>query len=76
MSKQNPLDPTLPVWTGDDGQAISCTEKIKVLNENCQEFRQVTLDLLEDGVLMGCTEAQLKETLCAIIAGLRPFGKT
>lgn len=73
MSTVNPLDPSLPVWKADDGSNISCTEKVKVLNENAQEFRQITLDLLEDGVLMGCSEAQLKETLNAIIAELHPF---
>lgn len=74
MSAINPLDASLPVWKADDGSNISCTEKVKVLNENCHEFRQIVLDLLEDGVLMGCSENQLKETLYGIIADLKPFG--
>jgi hypothetical protein len=73
MSTINPLDASLPVWKADDGSNISCTEKVKVLNENCHEFRQVVLDLLEDGVLMGCSEMQLKETLYGIIEELKPF---
>ena len=44
-----------------------------MLNENCREFRQVAFDLLEDGVLLGCTETQLKDALFAIVAGLQVF---
>ncbi|MDD2662322.1 MAG: hypothetical protein PHD19_01040 [Dechloromonas sp.] len=73
MKAVNPLDPALPVWQTADGSAIACIEKIRVLNENCREFRQVAFDLLEDGVLLGCTETQLKDALFAIVAGLRVF---
>jgi hypothetical protein len=41
-----------------------------VLNENLAELSDLAQDALEDGVLMGCDEAQLREVLASIIAGL------
>jgi hypothetical protein len=49
------------VWRSDGGQAISCIEKIKVLNENIDELSQIAQDALEDGLLMGCSEVQLRQ---------------
>jgi hypothetical protein len=49
------------IWRSDCGLAISCIEKIKVLNENIDELIQIAQDALEDGLLMGCSEAQLRQ---------------
>jgi hypothetical protein len=62
-SPQNP-------WRRPDGSVISCTEKLKVMQENMEELRQYALDALEDAVLMGCDEAQVKEAFQAVIAAL------
>jgi len=59
-----------PLWLTPEGEPVSCVEKIKVLNENLAELRGLAQDALEDGVLMGCDEAQLREVLAGIIAGL------
>ena len=59
-----------PEWRGPDGAPVSCVEKIKVLNENLDEIRQMCQDALEDGLLMGCDEAQLRSALNAILDGL------
>jgi len=65
-----------PVWRTPEGEPVSCVEKIKVLNENLTELRGLAQDALEDGVLMGCDEAQLREVLAGIIAGLvNPYRK-
>ena len=65
-----------PVWRTPEGEPVSCVEKIKVLNENLGELRELAQDALEDGVLMGCDEAQLREVLTGIIAGLvNPYHK-
>lgn len=65
-----------PIWHTPDGEPVSCVEKIKVLNENLAELRDLAQDALEDGVLMGCDEAQLREVLAGIIAGLvNPYRK-
>lgn len=55
------------VWRSPDGKPVSCVEKIKVLNENVAEIRQLAQDALEDAVLMGCDEAQVRRELHQII---------
>jgi hypothetical protein len=65
-----------PVWHTPEGEPVACVEKIKVLNENLDELRGLAQDALEDAVLMGCDEAQLREVLAGIIAGLvNPYRK-
>ena len=59
-----------PVWRTPEGELVSCVEKIKVLNENLAELRALAQDALEDAVLMGCEEAQVREVLAALMAGL------
>ncbi len=65
-----------PVWKHPDGTSVSCLEKIKVLNENLDELRQIAQDALEDGLLIGCDERQLRETLHALVDSLsNPYGR-
>ena len=59
-----------PVWRTPEGEPVSCVEKIKVLNENLAELKALAQDALEDAVLMGCDERQVREVLACIIAGL------
>ena len=59
-----------PLWRRDDGSPIACLEKIKMLNENYSELHQMAQDAIEDGLLMGCSEAQMREALHALIDGL------
>ena len=56
-----------PTWLKPDGTPVSCVEKIKVLNENIVELRQTAQDALEDAVLMGCSEAQIRAALHELI---------
>ena len=61
-------------WQDSSGQVIACTEKIKVLNENLDELRQMAQDALEDGILMGCCERQLRDALAdAIVHLVNPY---
>jgi hypothetical protein len=60
----------LPVWLTPEGEKVSCVEKIKVLNENLAELKALAQDALEDAVLMGCDERQVREVLADIVAGL------
>ncbi len=65
-----------PIWHTPEGEPVSCVEKIKVLNENLAELRDLAQDALEDGILMGCDEAQLRDVLAGIVAGLvNPYRK-
>lgn len=65
-----------PTWRTPEGEPVSCVEKIKVLNENLAELRGLAQDALEDAVLMGCDERQVREVLTAIVHGLvNPYRK-
>lgn len=66
----------LPTWLDPEGKPLSCLEKIKVLNQNLEEIRQMCQDALEDAVLMGCDEPQFRQVLQDLIDSLEnPFGK-
>ena len=67
-SSSKPFKP--PVWLKPDGSVLACVEKIKVLNEHLAELRVLAQDALDDAVLMGGTQAQIKQTLLEIIEGL------
>ncbi|ADO32423.1 TPA: hypothetical protein WGW93_001238 [Neisseria meningitidis] len=68
--------PEIPKWYDDDGQIVSCTEKIKVMSENMAELYQTAQDAFEDALLMGCGERQLRDYLLALIEGLEnPYRK-
>ncbi len=60
----------IPTWLGPDGQPVSCIEKIKVLNENLVEIREMAQDALDDAVLMGCDEAQVRNVLRTLVDSL------
>ncbi len=65
-----------PVWRTPAGEPLSCVEKIKVLNENLQEIYELSQEALEDAVLMGCDEGQIREVLARLVRSLEnPYGK-
>jgi len=59
-----------PVWRQDDGAPVSCLEKIKVLNENYAELRQIAQDAFEDALLIGCSQAQVRTVLHELVDAL------
>lgn len=58
------------VWRAPDGTALSCRDKIKVLNENLEELQQMAQDALEDAIIMGADEAQIRDVLRKLVDGL------
>ena len=65
-----------PIWRTPEGEPVSCVEKIKVLNENLAELRELAQEALEDAVLMGCDEVQVRAVLAEIVDGLvNPYRK-
>ena len=56
-----------PCWVKPDGSPVSCTEKVKVLNENYEELRETLKDALEDALLLGCSEAQIRQSFHDLI---------
>ncbi|MBM5575238.1 MULTISPECIES: hypothetical protein [Deefgea] len=63
-------------WVRDDGSVVSCTEKVKVMNENLDELLQMAQDLFEDGVLMEVSEAQMRDVLQRLVQSVHnPYQK-
>jgi hypothetical protein len=60
------------VWCKPGGAPVACVEKIKVLNENHAELRQMVRDTLEDALLLGCSEVHVREVLHRLIDEIMP----
>ncbi|EHH67793.1 hypothetical protein [Gluconobacter morbifer] len=58
-------------WVDRQGEAVSCTEKLRVLRENDAELRQALQDAFEDGILMGVTPDAMRRTFEAMLADLK-----
>lgn len=58
-------------WRMPDGQPMSCFEKVKVMRGNLLDVFQAAQDLLDDAVLMGTTEDQVKAELHRLVDALR-----
>ena len=58
------------VWRSPKGEVIACVEKNKVLRENLVEIRQICQDALDDAVLMGCDEQQVRLIFAELINDL------
>ncbi len=75
--ERQPPPPPVPIWRQPDGEPVSCAEKIKVLNENLVEIRQMCQDAFEDALLMGCDERQVRDVFVDVVEGLlNPFTAT
>lgn len=59
------------LWPQPDGTAVSCREKLKTLEENDAELRQVLRDAFEDAVLMGVDEGAMRRILIEVVENLR-----
>ena len=59
------------LWPGVDGTPISCREKVRTLEENEAEARQVLQDAFEDAILMGVDEQARRGVMAELVAGLR-----
>lgn len=72
--RKTPVPGTQPPknWCRLDGTTVACTEKVKVLEENWEEMKELFQNVLDDAILMGCTVEQVKreyrrlieETVC------------
>lgn len=61
-------------WLTPEGKPLACEEKEKVLNENLEEIRNLCQDALEDALLMGCDEANVRAIFQRMITELEnPF---
>ncbi len=63
-------------WVAPDGDTVSCTEKLKVLEEDLAEIAELAQDALEDAILMGVAEDQVRTILTGVIEQLKnPYRK-
>lgn len=61
-------------WIGRDGMPLNSEEKIRILNENLQEIRDMCQNTLEDAVMMGCSEHFVRVVLSDMVATLeKPY---
>ena len=59
-----------PTWRKPSGAPVSCVEKIKVLNENFAELRNLAQETLDDALLLGCSEDQARQVIREMLDGL------
>ena len=59
------------LWPGVDGTPISCRDKLRTLEENETEARQVLQDAFEDAILMGVDEQAMRTVMAELVAGLQ-----
>jgi len=69
MTTSDPFAPPA-IWPGDDGNPLSCRDKLKMLAENHAELAQMLRDTFEDAILMGVDEAAMRGILTGMIEGL------
>ncbi|MFT8462425.1 hypothetical protein [Acetobacter sp. P1H12_c] len=58
------------LWLQEDGQPVSCQEKLRVLDENWLEVQEILRDAFEDAVLMGVSEQGMRARLTDLVASL------
>ncbi|WP_085617842.1 hypothetical protein [Thalassospira alkalitolerans] len=76
MSKSDSMNKHFPTWQAPDGSPLSCVEKIKVLNDNFGELREIMQEAMEDALLMGCDEEQFRLVMRSVVEELHnPYGK-
>jgi uncharacterized protein (UPF0335 family) len=59
------------LWPQADGAPVSCREKLRMLEENHAELRQVMQDAFEDAVLMGVDPTAMRQILTELVANLQ-----
>lgn len=68
--RPEPHDGDAVIWRTPQGKVVSCVEKIKVMSQNFGELRQLAKDTLEDAILMGCDEVQVRQELARLMESL------
>jgi len=64
LKTKNKKNSFLPkIWKDKKNKPISCIEKIKILNENIVEIKQLSDDAIEDAKLMGIDPDQITSVI-------------
>ncbi len=59
------------IWRMTDGEPVSCSEKLRVLEENEHELLAVMQDAFDDAILMGVDEVFARDRFAALAATLQ-----
>ena len=59
-------------WLNDQGQPLSCKEKVATLEDNLDELRDIAQDALEDALVMGVDREVAIQIFLSEIAALTP----
>ncbi len=57
----------MPLWKDTGGNNVSCTEKVKVLDENYREIREAFANAIDDAVLIGCRAEDIRTIFADLI---------
>ena len=57
-------------WISKNREKISCEEKIKVLNNNLDDLKNLLEDTYDEAILMGVAPKQIKEVLYNLLKNL------
>ena len=55
-------------WYTVKNKKISCKEKIKLLNQNIEEFQNLAHDILDEAILMGVDKKQILKIMANVIS--------
>jgi hypothetical protein len=76
-NRDKPYEIESVVWRTPSGGVVSCVEKLKVMSQNFRDLQQTAQDVLEDAILMGCDEAQVRAELARLMDSLdNPYKKS
>lgn len=59
------------IWVDSSGSIVSCTEKLRVNDENLRELRDLMQEAFEDAILMGISSDQFKNYLHHLVDDLQ-----
>jgi len=62
-------------WHDATGEAITCDGKRKVLEANLAELAQQYRDMMDDALLLGCSEASYRTAIAEALQQVRPTVK-
>jgi len=58
-------------WHDASGARLTCVEKLRVLAENLSELQAMAQDALEDALVLGVDEGQIREALVSLVKDLK-----
>lgn len=54
-------------WLRVDDSIVSCTESVKILDENWEEMRTMLQEMYEDAILLGCGKEHYRRVLHQLV---------